>query len=217
MIKRYRKLLALAVVPVLFVGCEDDYNFTEPVRTFSVAPVFTGIDEGTSVQLTASDASGNPITVNWSTDNAAVATVNASGMVSAAGPGITSIIARHPSDANQIASSSITVNALQGIALTKGVAVPGLGGPTGSQSIYRIFVPPGTTSLQVTLSGGTGDADLYVQRGSPPTLTTFGCRSWNAGNGESCTFANPQSGTWYVMIDVWTTYAGATLLANYVP
>lgn len=217
MIRRYRKLLALAVVPVLFVGCEDDYSFTEPTRIFSVSPVFTGIDEGTTVQLTASDAAGNPISVNWSSDNTAVATVNASGLVSATGPGITSIIARHPSDANQIASSSITVNKLVGIALTKGVPVTGLGGPTGSQSLYRIFVPPGTTTLQINLSGGTGDADIYVRRGSPPTTSVATCWSFNSGNTEQCIINNPQSGTWYILIDVWTTYAGAQLVATYTP
>ncbi len=217
MIKRYSKILALAVVPVLFVGCEDDYNFTEPVRTFSVAPVFTGIDEGTTVQLTASDASGNPISVNWTSDNTAVASVNANGLVSAAGPGITSIIARHPSDANQIATSSITVNALQGIALTKGVARTGLGGATGTQSLYRIFVPAGTTQLRINLSGGTGDADIYVQRGSPPTTSVATCWSFNAGNTEECVIANPASGTWYILVDVWSTYAGASLVATYTP
>lgn len=219
MIKRYSKYLALAVVPVLFVGCEDDYNFTEPTRTFTVSPVFIGIDDGTSVQLTASDVSGNPITVNWSSDNTAVATVNASGMVSARGAGITSIIARHPTDANQIASSSITVNALQGIALTKGVPVPNLtGAARGNTRLYRIFVPAGTTNLTVTLSGGSGDADLYLSRGQPPVGGDGdACIAERAGNNELCSISNPQSGTWYIAVITYDPYSGATLLANYTP
>jgi hypothetical protein len=37
-------------------------------------------------------------------------------------------------------------------------------------SMYTVSIPAGTTSLVVNISGGTGDADLYVNRGS--ALTT---------------------------------------------
>jgi len=41
---------------------------------------------------------------------------------------------------------------------------------------------------------GTGDADLYVRRGTAPTTTTFDCRPYASGSSESCsvTLSAPQ-------------------------
>ncbi len=218
MIKRYRALLALAIVPVVILGCSEDYNFTEPIRTFAVTPEFASIDDGTSVQLAALDPSGAPVAVTWTSDNTAVLTVNAAGLAQAVTPGLAAVIATSTADPAQKSSTSITVNALQGIGIAKGqqVAVSGAGGTT---RLYRIFVPAGTTNLRVTISGGTGDVDLYVRRGVPPTgsASTDACRSFNDGNGELCSINNPQSGTWYMLLDAFSTYAGATLVATYTP
>jgi hypothetical protein len=214
MIKSYKGILALGAVAALAVGCTDDYNFNPPADTFQVSPQFTGIDEGTTIQLAAT-SNGAPAAVTWSSDNEAVVRVNASGLVTAVAPGgPVNIIARLGNEAH---SSSITVNALQGIALTKGVPVTGLSGAAGNQKLYRIFVPAGTTSLTVTLSGGPGDADIYTRRGTPPTNSSFTGFSFNAGNGEQIVHTNPQSGTWYILVDAFTAYSGATLTATYVP
>lgn len=62
---------------------------------------------------------------------------------------------------------------------------------------YAIEVPVGATNLQVTLSG-TGDADLYVREGSPATEREFDCSPYRFGSDESCHFAAPAPGTWYV-------------------
>ncbi|MFN3302356.1 MAG: PPC domain-containing protein [Roseateles sp.] len=51
-------------------------------------------------------------------------------------------------------------------ALTQGVTVTGLSGAAGSTRDYTLVVPSGATGLSFTLSGGTGDADLYVRRGA---------------------------------------------------
>jgi hypothetical protein len=65
--------------------------------------------------------------------------------------------------------------------------------------------------------GGTGDADLYVRFGSPPTTATYNCRSWANGNTETCTFAAPSAGTWYVMVRAYSTFSGVTLTGSYTP
>src|SRR6185295_18699004 len=54
----------------------------------------------------------------------------------------------------------------------------------------------GTTSFSV--SGGTGDADLYVRRGSAPTTSVFDCRPFVNGNSETCTFNAPVAGSYFV-------------------
>lgn len=215
MTNRYRAILAFAAAPAVFAGCSEDYNFTQPTPAFTVSPVFTSIDEGTTVQLAATDPSGNPVSVTWSSDNTAVVTVNSSGVAFGASPGTTAVIATNGAETQ---SSSITVNALQGTGITKGQAVA-VSGTGGTSKLYRIFVPAGTTNLLVTIRNGTGDVDLYMRRGQPPTgsSSTDACRSFNDGNNETCSINNPQSGTWYMLLDAFTTYAGATLTATYTP
>jgi hypothetical protein len=66
---------------------------------------------------------------------------------------------------------------------------------TGSSVNYTLVVPAGATNLSFTMSGGTGDADMYVKFGSAPTDTVYDCRPYKSGNAESCTFAAPSAGT----------------------
>ena len=85
----------------------------------------------------------------------------------------------------------------------------------GSETMYKISVPAGSTSLAIDLSGGTGDADLYVQVGQQPTLNSYNCRPYKTGNTESCSFANPAAGDWYVMLHGYSQYSGASLKATF--
>ncbi|MGH8030086.1 MAG: S8 family serine peptidase, partial [Arenimonas sp.] len=101
------------------------------------------------------------------------------------------------------------------LALLDGVPVTGLAGATGSQRVYQMTVPAGATNLVLQTSGGTGDMDLYVRFGTPPTLDTFDCRPFTSSNDESCPFPTPQAGIWYVMLDGFEAYSGMTLSGNY--
>ncbi|TMO60345.1 S8 family peptidase [Pseudoalteromonas aurantia] len=97
--------------------------------------------------------------------------------------------------------------------LTNGQAVSA-NGANGSETMYKISVPAGSTSLAIDLSGGTGDADLYVQVGQQPTLNSYNCRPYKTGNTESCSFANPAAGDWYVLLHGYSQYSGASLKAT---
>jgi hypothetical protein len=101
-------------------------------------------------------------------------------------------------------------------ALTNGVPVTGLAGATGSQRFFKLDVPSGRTTLTFVISGGTGDADLYVRLGSKPTTGAFTCRPFLIGNNETCTFNAPAAGTWYVMLRGYTAFSGVTLKGTYV-
>src|SRR5690606_14514741 len=72
--------------------------------------------------------------------------------------------------------------------LTKGVPVSGLSASSGNDLAYTLQVPSGATNLSIRISGGTGDADLYVRHGSAPTDSSHDCRPWRSGNVETCTF-----------------------------
>ncbi len=104
-----------------------------------------------------------------------------------------------------------------GNVLQNGVPVTGLSATTGNSLNYTMNVPSGARNLVFHTSGGTGDADLYVRFGSPPTTSTYTCRSWAYGNNETCTISVPQAGTWYVMVRAYSTFSGVTLTGSYTP
>jgi len=64
---------------------------------------------------------------------------------------------------------------------------------------------------------GTGNADLYVKYGSAPTLTSYDCRSYKAGNNELCTWSNPKPGTYYVLVHARAAVTGLTIRAQWLP
>lgn len=99
--------------------------------------------------------------------------------------------------------------------LTKGVAVTGLSAASGAYVKYTMVVPAGASNLSFTTSGGTGDADMYVRFGSAPTDTVYDCRPYLNGNAETCTFAAPGAGTYYVNIKAYSAFSGLSLIGNY--
>ncbi len=99
--------------------------------------------------------------------------------------------------------------------LTNGVPVTNLSGNLNSQTNFSLDVPAGATNLSFVISGGTGDADLYVKFGSQPTLSVYDCRPYLNGNNETCSFSTPQVGTYYVMLVGYSAYSGVTLVGSY--
>jgi len=89
-------------------------------------------------------------------------------------------------------------------------SLPNLAATTGNWTRNTIVVPAGKTSLTVSISGGTGDADLYLRFGSQPTTSSYQCRPYKNGNSETCTITNPQAGTWHVGVRAYTSFSGVT-------
>ncbi|MFT3710888.1 MAG: trypsin-like serine protease [Archangium sp.] len=75
-------------------------------------------------------------------------------------------------------------------------------------------VAPNTQSITVVLSGGTGDADLYVKFGSQTATNSYNCRPYKDGNDETCTFTNPQAGTWHIGVRAYAAFSGASLVVT---
>ncbi len=99
--------------------------------------------------------------------------------------------------------------------LENGEAVTNLSGSQGSETFFSIEVPAGAENLEIAISGGTGDADLYVRYGAEPTQSTYDCRPYLNGNNETCTFDEPDAGTWHIMIHGWEAYSGVTMVASF--
>ncbi len=102
-------------------------------------------------------------------------------------------------------------------ALEKAVAVTRLSGLTDNELHYTMAVPSGAADLNFNMSGGIGDADLYVKFGSAPTTFSYDCRPFLVGNVENCHFANPNAGTYFIMIRAYNDYSGTSLVSDYTP
>ncbi|HJW05713.1 MAG TPA: M4 family metallopeptidase [Rhodanobacter sp.] len=99
--------------------------------------------------------------------------------------------------------------------LQNNVGVTGVSGATGADNDYFITVPTGASNLVMSISGGTGDADLYTKFGSAPTTSSYDCRPYKAGNSESCSVAAPQAGKYYIKVHGYSAYSGVTVKASY--
>ncbi|MEW4367530.1 pre-peptidase C-terminal domain-containing protein, partial [Aliikangiella maris] len=99
--------------------------------------------------------------------------------------------------------------------LQNGVAKTGLGASSGQELLFTFEVPSGATDIKFDMSGGTGDADLYVKFGSAPTDSSYDCRPYKSGNAESCT-GSQTGGTYYVRLKAYSTFSGVSIKASYV-
>lgn len=220
----HRPLLRVAgtALVALFVASCSDYGPTDGGPRFEVTPNWATLEPGETKQLNVT-LDGQPAEVTWVSSNPAIASVSSTGVVTGLTNGYTAVTASLNSNPSMLISSSITVPLLQGtqIAANTDLAVAGA---TGSRNLYRVRVNAGATSLVIRTSGGTGDLDLHVRYAQVPTLTangggtagTTGCRPYLAGNNETCTFTNPAAGSWYILLDGYEAYAGATLRATVV-
>ena len=89
---------------------------------------------------------------------------------------------------------------------------------SGAQDELQYFtfaVPQGATDLAFVISGGTGDADLYVSYEATPTEAIFDCRPYVGGNEEQCTINPVQVGTYNVMLRGYNTFENVQLTASY--
>jgi uncharacterized protein YkwD len=100
-------------------------------------------------------------------------------------------------------------------ALVNGVPVTGLAGARRTMQNFTIDVPANATHLVLAISGGTGDADLYVKQGSAPTTSSYDARPYLNGNNETVTVETPVAGTYFLMVRAYAAYSGVTLVASF--
>lgn len=99
--------------------------------------------------------------------------------------------------------------------LVNGISKIGLAAVTAGELRYTIDVPAGASDLQFKLSGGTGDADLYVKFNSAPTTTSYDCRPYLNGNNETCNITPTNAGTYHVLLKAYSSFSNATITASY--
>lgn len=95
------------------------------------------------------------------------------------------------------------------------IAEVGLNGGRLSEQTFTLDVPAGQSTVEFVMTGGTGDADLYVRFGDAPTVSDYDCRPYRSGNDESCSFSNPAGGTYHVMVRGYSAFSNVTLGGSY--
>ncbi|MBV2127519.1 S8 family serine peptidase [Arsukibacterium indicum] len=96
-----------------------------------------------------------------------------------------------------------------------GATFPNLSASTGQWLRGSYQIPAGVSQITFQISGGSGDADLYVRYGSQPSTSAYTCRPYLTGNNEVCTINNPQAGTWHVGIRAYSAFSGVTYSYQY--
>lgn len=186
-----------------------------PVSTITLDPNGGYLPIGVPVPLQAILRDPNGIVladrpVTWSTSDAARGTISSTGAVSAN--------TTTPFTVTATAEGRTATATFEGrTALRSSVEQFVNNSTVGTYTYYAIYVPSGSTSLTVAISGGTGDPDLYVWR--PGNVATANCFPELDGPSERCDFTGPNapSGVWLVGVRAYTAHAQTRLSATVRP
>lgn len=173
----------------------------------------------------SSDSDGTIASRSWNFGDGSTSTAtNPSRTYASAGTYTVTLTVTDDDGATNSVSKSVTVSSgggnctPSGTVLCNGSQVSGLSATRNNwTSTYTLVVPAGATNLKFSIAGGTGDADLYVRLGSAPTTSSYNCRPYTSGNNETCTFAAPTAGTYYVRVRAYSTFSGVTLSTSFTP
>ncbi len=99
--------------------------------------------------------------------------------------------------------------------LTNGVPIDNLSGAQDAELRFTLTVPSGATNLRIATSGGSGDVDLYVKLGAPPTTSSYDHRPFLNGNAESVSVAAPSPGTWHILVRGYRAFSGVSIVGSF--
>ncbi|WP_386066455.1 collagenase [Tahibacter sp. UC22_41] len=196
-------------------GCGGSTN-QPPTASFSF------VANGLAVSFSdgSSDSDGSIVARSWNFGDGTTSTATNPGKTYTAGGSYTvTLSVTDDRGASQSTTRTVTVTAPGGggTELQNGVARAGLAAAQNGKLYFTIDVPAGATNLKVSLSGGSGDADLYLRFASAPTTSAYDCRPYLSGNAETCTVAAPQAGRYHVMLNGYAAFSGASLVASFTP
>jgi len=150
---------------------------------------------GNFLQLLAEprDSSGASIAgcpeIVWSSSNASIAAISASGLLSGITPGSVTITAT---------SNGVSASLPVKVPISLGETIRNLSS-AGGEVLYNVSVPSGTPSLTVRTSGGSGGVYLYLYQGSSPAGTAA-CSQYASQTALTCAVNAPTAGTWTVRV-----------------
>ncbi|WP_414648847.1 pre-peptidase C-terminal domain-containing protein [Dokdonella sp.] len=204
-----------------FSGVSLTGSYTAPASNTAPTANFSFTTSGLTASFSdsSSDSDGTIASRSWNFgDGGSSSSTNPSHTYSSAGSYNVTLTVTDNDGATDSTTKSVSVSGGGGgggNVLQNGVAVTGLAASTGNQLVYTMVVPSGASGLKFVTSGGSGDGDLYVKFGSAPTTSSYDCRSWASGNGETCNISSAQAGTYYVMINAYSSFSGMSLTGSF--
>jgi|GEM_PF-6889888 len=100
--------------------------------------------------------------------------------------------------------------------LKNGLVREGLSAVQSYELNFYARPPAGAKRLEFELSGGVGDAELFVRRGSAPTDETYDCHRPLDSHVVICAFDLPEGGPYYARLLAKKTFGSASLKASWL-
>ncbi|MBQ7862017.1 MAG: Ig-like domain-containing protein [Clostridia bacterium] len=148
------------------------------------------VGKATTITPTISPADATVKTVNWSSDNNDVATVDSTGKVTAKGQGHATITARTTDGAFTATSSVLVIKPVTSVTLNKTSAYLNLG---ASMSLVPKIVPSDATIQSVTWTSSDPSvatvSSTGLVKGLKKGTTIITCRTNNGGKTATCTIS----------------------------
>jgi hypothetical protein len=94
-----------------------------------------------------------------------------------------------------------------------GATLTGLGASEDVELLYRLDLPLAANNLTVELSGGTGDVDLFVEKGERPSSREAynDCQSGSPTTAERCQLVGVTAGPYHILLHAFSTFSGTTM------
>ncbi len=167
----------------------------------------------------SSDSDGSVVARSWNfgDGSSSTATNPAKTYASAGSYSVVLTVTDNVGATHSVTRSVVVTAPAGGGELSNGVARTNLSAAQNATLAFTIDVPAGATNLRIALSGGSGDADLYVRFGSAPTTSAYDCRPYLGGNVETCTVATPQAGRYHILLNGYNAFSGVSLVASFTP
>jgi serine protease len=99
--------------------------------------------------------------------------------------------------------------------LDSGESVDNISAARHEKIYFSVPVPKNAKNLKIQISGGSGDADLYVKKSSVPTESEYDCRPYKSGNDENCQVEEPSEDVYHVMLRAYREYQGVKIQVSY--
>ena len=101
------------------------------------------------------------------------------------------------------------------IPLQNGVGQRHRAGVAGSNTIFKITVPPGMRRLTVLTRGGTGQIAVIVRKGEPRPAGFHDFKRVGVANRTDFAVLLPAAGDWFIEVRGRTDFSGCTVQASY--
>ncbi|QMU77297.1 PKD domain-containing protein [Streptacidiphilus sp. PB12-B1b] len=190
-----------------------------PTAAFSAAT--TGLTAGFTDHSTES---GNGTLTAWSWtfgDGATSTTRNPSHTYTAAGTYSVTLTVTDSSGQTSSSSQPVTVSSVGACSdanpqqMDRNCSRANQAEAAGNLDYLWLYLPAGTTTLEVTTSGGTGTAYLYYDPSTWATRTAYTSASTASGTAQSLTVTNTTAGYRYLSLYAETTFSGVTVTTQY--